>query len=85
VNAHADQYADELSLVDGGVIDVRGFSVVPDQAPLNMNQPLFYDLETGRWCMFAGVCSRGLNVRYLDGTYDFGVDPGSIANLGIQA
>lgn len=81
----AQQHAEDLSTVDGGVVNVNGFSVIPGQAPLNLNQPLFYEIESGRWCTFAGITPRGLNVRYLDGTYGFGVDPADIANLGIQA
>lgn len=81
----AQQHADDLATVDARVVNVNGFSVVPEQSQLNMNQPLFYEIATSRWCTYAGVTQRGLNVRYLDGTYGYGIDPSAIANIGIQA
>lgn len=67
------------------MVDVNGYSVSPEQSAQNMNQPLFLHVPTNRWCTFAGINSMGLNIRYLDGTYAYSVQPIDVANVGIQA
>jgi hypothetical protein len=69
----------------GQMVNVNGYNVIPQQSALNLNQPLFLHVATGRWCTFAGVSGMGLNIRYLDGTYAYAVGPLDVANLGIQA
>ena len=70
---------------DPRVVEVAGFSVIPSQAGLCHNQPLFFDTSAGRWCTFAGISTVGLTIRYLDGSYAHGVSPANVSNLGIQA
>lgn len=67
------------------MVEVCGYSVIPEQSSANLNQPLFLHVSTNRWCTFAGISTAGLNVRYLDGTYAYAVEPNDVANLGIQA
>ena len=70
---------------DPQVVEVDGFSVDPNQACLCHNQPLFFDTSAGQWCTFSGTSSVGLTVRYLDGSYAYGVRHTNVLNLGIQA
>ena len=67
------------------VANVGGFSVVLDQVEGNLNQGLFFHHKSGKWCTFAGINGAGLTLRYLDGTYAFGVGPNEVYNVGIQA
>lgn len=70
---------------DPRVVEVGEYSVIPSQAELCHNQPLFLETQTGRWCTFAGINISGLTIRYLDGSYAYGVHPSNVSNLGIQA
>lgn len=70
---------------DPQIVEVDGYSVIPSQAGLCHNQPLFLHNETGRWCTFAGISTVGLSIRYLDGSYAHGVPTADVSNLGIQA
>lgn len=66
-------------------VEVKGFSVIPSQNGLNMNQPMFFHTPTSAWCTLAGITSVGLVIRLLDGSYMHGVNPIDVSNLGIQA
>jgi len=66
-------------------IELDGFAVVPSQSQATFAQPLFYHNPTGRWCTLAGATGTGLNIRYLDGSYAWGVNHLDVSNLGIQA
>jgi hypothetical protein len=70
------------------VVDAGGFSVIPAQAGLCHNQPLYLhtdDEGQQQWCTIAGIGARGLVIRFLDGSYAHNVDLLMVSNVGIQA
>lgn len=66
-------------------VTVGGFSVIPSQNSLNMNQPMFFHSPSSSWCTLTAVTTAGLVIRLLDGSYMHGVRPVDVSNLGIQA